>query len=325
MLRGGREETENRYEEMLNEKQNRLDDLQETSSSNRDILNETKTQLDTVMSKLNEYEASNASLQNRIRDLENRLSEERGAHDKLLKKRDDRIKQYQDQIEQQLRDFQDLIDVKTSLDREIQIYRNLLDAEDTRLNLSQQQFDGYESASGTPSTGKGVKRRRTVMRSEEVEEANFVSTSTASTQVEIQEERPTVVTLKNRGDEDIALGSWTIKRTSGDEETVYKFYAKMVLKAGATVRVHNCDVVGVDHKPPDDLVMKGKKWALSESIETQLVNTDGESVAKRVSHRAQKSQQSVSRPERGTFRPVRREELYHQQGDPENRENCVLM
>ena len=60
------------------------------------------------------------------------MADERSAHDASLKNRDDTIKRLQDQLEQQLRDFQDIIDVKTSLDREIQIYRNLLDAEDTR-------------------------------------------------------------------------------------------------------------------------------------------------------------------------------------------------
>ena len=128
--------------------------------------------------------------------------------------------------------------------------------------------------------------------------------------------------MANKGEEDTPMGTWVIKRTAGEEETTYKFHNKFVLKAGASVRIWSADS-GVDHKPPEDLVMKGKKWAVSESLETVLVNTDGETVAKRVSHRAQQSQQSVVRER--SFRPLRREELYHQQGDPQNRENCILM
>ena len=45
---------------------------------------------------------------------------------------DDIMNRTPDQPEQQLRDFPDIIDVETSLDRDTQINKKLLDAEDTR-------------------------------------------------------------------------------------------------------------------------------------------------------------------------------------------------
>ena len=59
---------------------------------------------------------------------------ERSVNDASLKSRDVTIRRLRNQLEQPLGNFQDIIDVKTSLDREIQINKNLQDTitNDTR-------------------------------------------------------------------------------------------------------------------------------------------------------------------------------------------------
>ena len=58
--------------------------------------------------------------------------QERYVNNSSLTNEDGTEKRSRDRLEQQLRDFQDIIDVKTTSDREIEFDKNLPDTEDTR-------------------------------------------------------------------------------------------------------------------------------------------------------------------------------------------------
>ena len=68
----------------------------------------------------------------RIRDLEAQLVREQDEHITSLSARDSEIRRLHMQMEEQLVEYRDLLDIKIQLDNEIQSYRKLLEAEESR-------------------------------------------------------------------------------------------------------------------------------------------------------------------------------------------------
>ncbi|CAF2819610.1 unnamed protein product [Rotaria sp. Silwood2] len=74
-------------------------------------------------------------LEQRCRDLEDRAYRAQQQQHESLMERDDEIQNLKSIIEQMQNDYQNLLDTKIGLDREISTYRKLLDSEEERLNI----------------------------------------------------------------------------------------------------------------------------------------------------------------------------------------------
>lgn len=72
------------------------------------------------------------SLEQRCRDLEDRLHRSQTRQDELLADRENDLERLKQQIEQMQIDYQHLLDIKIGLDREIATYRKLLESEEER-------------------------------------------------------------------------------------------------------------------------------------------------------------------------------------------------
>lgn len=75
-------------------------------------------------------------LEQRCRDLEDRAYRSQHQQQESIIERDDEIGQLKSMIEQMQNDYQNLLDTKICLDREIATYRKLLDSEEERLNIA---------------------------------------------------------------------------------------------------------------------------------------------------------------------------------------------
>ncbi|KRT78232.1 hypothetical protein AMK59_6704 [Oryctes borbonicus] len=327
----------NRQEiEMLYE--NKIKNLQTAANRNSgaataaiDELRQVRTRIDTLSSKITELEGQNAVLTNRCRDLEKLLENERLRHAEDLDLLEKELARMRDEMTHQLQEYQDLMDIKVSLDLEIATYRKMLESEEARLNISPsgsaETSRSVRSGSQrrTPVRG-GAKRKRTLLEeSQESTLSDYSVTSSSKGDIEVAEVDADgkFVKIHNKTNKEVALSGWQILRKAGEEETLYKFHRSIKADPNATITVWSSDL-GKEHEPPSNLVMKGQRWFVADNMTTTILNSDGVEVAQSERIRRHLSSSS-SRHREMSGGYMGSEELHHQQGDPQGEEKCKIM
>uniref|UniRef100_A0A3B5MQ90 Uncharacterized protein n=1 Tax=Xiphophorus couchianus TaxID=32473 RepID=A0A3B5MQ90_9TELE len=225
----------------------------------------------------------------RIAELEAALAQERDTSRKLLGDKDHEMAEIQAKMQQQLNDYEQLLDVKLALDMEINAYRKLLEGEEERLKLSPSPSSRVtvsraSSSSRSVRTTQG-KRKRIDAEEQEASSSVSIAHSASATGPICIDEIDTdgkFVCLLNNGDEDQAMVGYEMVKNVGNVASTYKFTPKYVLKAGHKVTIWASDA-GVSSRPPSDLVWKNQpSWGSGEDVSMVLMNPQGEEVAKRI-------------------------------------------
>ncbi|KFD58574.1 hypothetical protein M514_00800 [Trichuris suis] len=265
--------------------ESKLQSLRQAADMSQESSDKVKEEVLQLRSKLAYVEDQRAKVLENMQELERKhekvviqLKHANEEFNSRIQQKDGEIKRLKDEINQMMKEYNDLVDTKLMLAMEIEAYRTLLEGEEKRLRLTP------SPAPGTAGSKKHAKRRRLLQGTDTEETDLYESDASATGDVQISDHdtEGRYVMLFNKSDKEVSLGGWTLKRTSGGSEVAYKFHPKIVLKPNKKLTVWSSDSQ-VRHNPPFDFVMKNQNWPVGKKIRTSLFTPEEEEVAWRQS------------------------------------------
>ncbi|CAF3613481.1 unnamed protein product [Rotaria sordida] len=288
-------------DEIAGQYEQKIDDLKNTIRRNADQFGSYRSDVASYRERIEDMTKARDALNDKVlfleqrcRDLEDRLHRAQQRQDELLAEREDELQRLKQQIEQMQIDYQNLLDIKIGLDREIATYRKLLESEEERLNISgsSSRIGGdrsYSDGAGVTTTSSRTfdsstypSRKR--LRYEPDERLSIHSHLLDGINIiDDDSSHPKFVKLINNSNQEINLNGWILKRKVGSQSYEFKFPRGMTLKAGATTTIWSSDVNDISVDPPTNLKLRTTKWftAGNETKKTILEDADGRIVAEK--------------------------------------------
>ncbi|XP_075596285.1 lamin-B1 [Balearica regulorum gibbericeps] len=302
-----------------------------SANSVREELQESRIRIDNLSSHLSSLQEETRAWQGRVQELEDSLAKERENCRKILAEKEKEMVDIRKQMQEQLNDYEQLLDVKLALDMEIDAYRKLLEGEEKRLRLSPNPSSrvtvSRASSSHNVHTTRGKRRKIDVEESEASSSVSIFhsASSTGSISIEEIDVDGKFIRLKNTSDQDQPMGGWEMIRKKGNTSASFRYTSRYILKAGQTVTIWAANA-GVTASPPTDLIWKNQNsWGTGEDVKVVLKNSQGEEVAQR-STVFKTTVHEGEQVEEEAAEVVEEDDLHHQQTVPKtSNRSCVTM
>ncbi|XP_059422889.1 lamin-B1 [Carassius carassius] len=299
-----------------------------SASLAREELHESMLRVESLTAQLASLQKESRAWQDQIRELEAALSHEKDLSRRLLAEKEREIAEIRAKMQQQLDEYEQLLDVKLALDMEINAYRKLLEGEEERLKLSPSPSSrvtvSRASSSRSVRTTRGKRKRVDVEETEASSSVSIAHSASATGSVCIDEldVDGNFIRLHNNSEQDQPMAGFQLTRTIGDVSATYKFTAKYVLKAGQKVTIWACNA-GVSSNPPADLIWKNQSsWGSGQNIKVLLLSPGGEEVAVRSTVFKTAGEEEEEEEEEAEVQ----ERFFHQQEDPQTaKRGCAVM
>lgn len=303
-----------------------------SASMAREELRESTLRVESLAGQLANLQKEARAWQDRINELEGALSHEKDLSRRLLAEKEREIAEIRAKMQQQLDEYEQLLDVKLALDMEINAYRKLLEGEEERLKLSPSPSSrvtvSRASSSRSVRTTRGKRKRVDVEESEASSSVSIAHSASATGNVSIDEldVDGKFIRLHNNSEQDQPMAGFQLTRTIGEVTATYKFTAKYNLKAGQKVTIWASNA-GISSNPPADLIWKNQpSWGTGENIKVALLSPAGEEVAVRSTVFKTAVEDEDDDEEEEKEAEVIEEHFYHQQGDPRAaKRGCLIM
>nr|XP_009933464.1 PREDICTED: lamin-B1 [Opisthocomus hoazin] len=303
------------------------------ANSMREELNESRIRIGNLSSHVSSLQKESRAWQDRVQELEDSLAKEQENCHKTLSEKEKEIAEIRNQMQEQLSDYEQLLDVKLALDMEICAYRKLLEGEEERLKLSPSPSSrvtvSRASSSRNVRTTRGKRKRIDVEESEASSSVSISHSASATGNVSVEEidVDGKFIRLKNTSEQDQPMGGWEMIRKIGDTSATYRYNSTYLLKAGQTVTIWAANA-GVTASPPTDLIWKNQNsWGTGEDVKVVLKNSQGEEVAQRSTvFKTTIHEREEEEVEDEAAEAVEEDDFYHQQAGPRASDrSCVIM
>ena len=134
-MQGSREDFAKLYDDRVRDLQSQLTSERGNNASSGQELKESRSRIEQLISKVSDLEGANLALNQKIADMAQDMEDQKSAHRAQMAAKDDEIKRLLDELANQLKEYQNLQDIKVQLDMEIAVFRKLIECEEDRLGL----------------------------------------------------------------------------------------------------------------------------------------------------------------------------------------------